>query len=132
MPLVKPLLGWQHAPQMSAREILFQPKQHHHQRHKKFHVRPEAKGLGYRRFLGVPSAARRTAPAKTEQGEQVAVVAAAVEPEEIRQRRLARRGLWICAGLLLFVLIAATADYEHGVAYIVLRLKGLLPPMIKL
>jgi len=31
---------------------------HHHRhqhRHRKFHVRPEAKGIGYRRFLGVPS-----------------------------------------------------------------------------
>ena len=30
-------------------------QQHHRHRHKKFHVRSEAKGLGYRRFLGMPS-----------------------------------------------------------------------------
>lgn len=67
-------------------------------------------------------------PAKTGQDK---LVVGEVEPEEVRQRRLARRGLWICAGLLLCVLIAATADYEHGLAYIVWRLEGLLPPMIK-
>ena len=32
-------------------------RDHHcrHHRHRKFHVRPEATGLGYRRFLGVPN-----------------------------------------------------------------------------
>lgn len=128
LPLAKLSLGWQDMRRMSASENLFQPSHHHHHRHKKFHVRPEAKGLGYQRFLGLPSASQRTAPAMTEIEERVA---AEVESEEVAQRRLARRGLWICAGLLLCVLIAATADYDRGLAYIIWRLKGVLPPMIK-
>ena len=105
------MLGWQDVRMMSASENLLQPSHHHHHRHKKFHVRPEAKGLGYQRFLGEPSASQWTAPAKTEEEK---LAAAEVEAEQVAQRRLALRGLWICAGLLLCVLFAATADFAAG------------------
>ena len=121
------MLGCQGIHKMSASENFSQRSQHHHHRHKKFRVRPEARGLGYQRFLGVPSAPQWTAPANLKEEQ---LLAAEVEPEEVAQRRIARRGLWICAGLLLCVLIAATADYDRGLAYIVWRLKGILPPMI--
>jgi hypothetical protein len=128
LALARLILGWQDVRKMSAIKSLLQPSHHHYHRHKKFHVRPEAKGLGYHRFLGLPSASQWTAAAKTEEKE---LAAAEVEPEEVRQRRLARRGLWICAGLLLCVLIAATTDYDRVLAYFVWRLKGVLPPLIK-
>jgi hypothetical protein len=128
MPLAKFVLGWQHVRKMSASEIPYQPRHHHHHhRHKKFRVRPEAKGLGYWRFLGLPSAPQLTTSVKKEQREQVV---AEVEPEDEARRRLACRGLWICAGLLLCVLIAATTDYYSRLEYIFWRLKGVLPPMM--
>jgi hypothetical protein len=128
MPLASSILGWQHVRKMSASEIPFQPRHHHHHhRHKKFHVRPEARGLGYWRFLSLPSAPKQATAAKKEETKQVV---AEVEPEEVARRRLARSGLWICAGLLLCVLIAATIDYSRAFAYIVWRLKGILPPMM--
>ena len=111
---------------MSASETLFQPNHHHH-RHKKFHVRPEATGLGYHRFLGLPSASQWTAPAKTEVEK---LVAAEVEAEEVAHRRLALRGSWLCAGLLFCMLIVVTGNLGRLLAYIVWRLKGVLPPMI--
>ena len=57
---------------MSAEELPGEHHHHHHHghhhhrrrhRHRRFHVRPEAKGIGYWKFLGVPSRSRRTSEA---------------------------------------------------------------------
>ena len=146
MGLAELIRGWHDVRTMSASENLLQPVYHHHHRHKKFHVRPEAKGRGYQTFLGAPAASQWTASARmaaaavaAEQeahgriasatAERETLVTAELEAGREAQRRVAVSGLWICAGLLLCVLIAATADGDR-VVYVVGRLRGLLRPMI--
>jgi hypothetical protein len=64
---------------MKSDELAGEHRHHHHhghrhhrrrRRHKRFHVRPEAKGVGYWKFLGVPSRSRRAAEADINMGDE--------------------------------------------------------------
>ena len=93
---------------------------HHrrHHRHKKFHVRPEAKGAGYRKFLGVPCSrtfkpAEPEPEAMPEEGEKDDQ-----ESREVLKPRQFRRYLVVVMGLILLMAFWNTMKHvawlEHG------------------
>jgi hypothetical protein len=74
-------------------------QQRRHHRHKKFHVRPEAKGVGYWRFLTAPwLSAASTAEAEPEDVEEESH-----EAEESVKPKTFWRHLVVIMGLILVV-----------------------------
>ena len=80
---------------------------HLNRRHKRFHVLPEAEGIGWRAFLGVPGRgpdAAKLGEAEPENAEQGSAQPECADPRSV-QKTVARNGLSLC----LAVLVAAVA-----------------------
>ena len=89
---------------------------HRRGRHKRFHIRPEAKGLGYHAFPGLFGPLWGFEPVeepRREPDEEDAVQLGEAGPEDV-ERQVARTGLEWCSAILGGVVLIALIHARFG------------------